>query len=407
MWRESLKLGWDLGEYWFKRSPFTSTADDLRTLALHVLTGAGFGKHFPFEGHEERKDTSVSSNYKNALQVILENCILIMGLGPATLARLRPFLPKSWKLAVLADACAAFQRYMTEMYEEEKNKQATTDSDSESSTTAPRTLMSSLVRASQADGVGLTEREMYGNMFMLNFAGHDTTAHTLTFAMFFLAAHPEVSRRVSEEVRAVIPSYMGLPLSGWDYARDFPRLVRCQTVMLETLRLYTPIPVAKWTNKGSPTLNIGGRDVVLPPNMMVIPSYSALHTDPAIWGEDSLKWRPSRWIKESRNRPGEEELITPREGAFLGWSEGARHCPAKKFSQVEFVATIAVLMRDWRVDPVPLEGEDAAQARRRVQKAIEEDCGAVLLLQMLHPERIPLEWSRRTEYYLKSKSAKW
>lgn len=386
----SLSLAGDMHQYWAKKRSITSSADDLLTLSLHVLTGAGFGKHFKFEGHDERGKTSVSGNYKNALQMILENCILIMGIGPKALATVRPILPKSWKLGVLAQTCADFQRYMTELYEEEKEKQA------KPSSGGVTTLMSSLVRASQAEaknGVGLTESEIYGNMFMLNFAGHDTTAHTFTFAIHLLAAHPEVQAWLSEEARAVHDGSQ----QEWNYATDFPRLVRCLAVMLETLRLYTPIPVAKWTADHSATLKVGNRITVIPPNTMVIPGHSALHTEPWIWGSDSLVWRPSRWIK-TPGKPGAEEIINHKEESFLGWSEGARNCPARKFPQVEFVATIATLLRDWRVDPVPVDTRESEQkARDRVMDLINNDSGAVLLLQMLHPERATLSWSKRLD----------
>lgn len=391
VWSESLSLAADMLQYWTKKRAITSSADDLRTLSLHVLTGAGFGKYFKFEGHDERGEASKSGNYKSALQMILENCVLIMGIGPKALATARPFLPNSWKLRVLAQTCADFQQYMTELYEEEKAKQT-----KPSPGGGVTTLMSSLVRASQAgaeNGTGLTESEIYGNMFMLNFAGHDTTAHTFTFAIHFLAAHPDVQTWVSEEVRAVHDNSE----REWNYAADFPRLVRCLAVMLETLRLYTPVPVAKWTKANSTSLKVGEKVAVLPPNTMVIPSYAAVHTEPKIWGQDALVWRPSRWIK-TPGKPGAEEIITPREGSFLGWSEGARNCPARKFSQVEFVATIATLLRDWHVDPVPSgSGESTEEARERVMDLIKNDSGAVLLLQMLHPERVSLCWSKNAD----------
>lgn len=317
-----------------------------------------------------------------------------MALGPKSLSKARPYLPKSWKLGILADRCAVFQRYMTELYEDEKS-QARLQSAGSSSAAPPKTLMSSLVRASQeeakAGAAGLTETEIYGNMFMLNFAGHDTTAHTFTFAIHFLAANPAVQDWVSEEVRVVL----GDDREGWDYAAHFPRLRRCFAVMLETLRLYTPVPVAKWTAGGTATLDVAGRTIVIPPNTMVIPSYATVHTEPEYWGSDPLVWRPSRWIQGNGAAPGQEEVISPKKGTFLGWSEGARDCPARKFSQVDFVATVATLLREWRVDPVQLDGESPADARRRVLDLIKEDSGPVLLLQMLHPERASLAWRRR------------
>ncbi|MCJ1321008.1 hypothetical protein MMC15_006350 [Xylographa vitiligo] len=74
---------------------------------------------------------------------------------------------------------------------------------------------------------------------------------------------------------------------------------------------------------------------------------------------------------------------------------GIRNCPGKKSSQVEFVATLASLFRDWRVDPVPEWLQDMDMARKRVMRMAEEDTGQVLLLQMLHPEKAALAWKRR------------
>lgn len=82
-------------------------------------------------------------------------------------------------------------------------------------------------------------------------------------------------------------------------------------------------------------------------------------------------------------------------GVFLGWSEGVRDCPGKKFSQVEFVALMVGLFRQWRVDPVQKHpGESIEAARRRILNLIREDTGWVLLLQMLHPDRAPLVWRK-------------
>lgn len=87
-----------------------------------------------------------------------------------------------------------------------------------------------------------------------------------------------------------------------------------------------------------------------------------------------------------------ESLVTPRKGSFIAWSEGNRNCPGKKFSQVEFVASMAGLFRDWRVDPVPEGLESLTEARERVLDAAQNDTGQVLLLQLLQPEKIALAW---------------
>lgn len=392
VWLEAVSLANDMLRYWTTKSAVTSSADDLRTLSLHILSRAGFGKSFKFVGHDERQlSLSPSNSYKESLQTVLENLVLILGLGTKFLAK--TWLPR--KLRTVHKACVSFQKYMTSLYEEEKQA-------FDKGEVRDHNLMTSLIRASQDEAKtsgGLTESEIYGNMFAFNFAGHDTTAHTFTFALYFLAAHPEVQDWLSQEIREVLGDS---PSSEWDYRADFPRLKRCLAVMYETIRLYTVVPSIKWTDNKSQSLTVGYKTVVLPPNHMIAPSYGSVQTDPRFWGPGSLAWKPSRWIKpasssdaDAVSKPGEEDFNMPVRGAFVGWSDGVRDCPGRKFSQVEFVATMASLFLDWRVDPVVGKGETLDTARRRVEDLIKTDSGSVLLLQMLHPERAPLVWKKR------------
>lgn len=100
----------------------------------------------------------------------------------------------------------------------------------------------------------------------------------------------------------------------------------------------------------------------------------------------------------SKNNPlASETLIQHPKNAnpFIAWSAGARNCPGQKFSQVEFVAAIASLFRNWKIKPVLEKGEDDAAARLRIERLVEKESGMVLLLQMLHPEKAVLTWERR------------
>lgn len=381
-----------MAAYWGAKKAVTSTADDTRTLSLHVLSNAGFGISYPFKGHEEKSVNGAATNYKDSLQTILDNCVLLFALGLKNVSR--KWMPS--KVRRVHQAVVNFQAYMTDVYEKEK------DAISQGSSSNSRNLMSSLVRASQThgDAEGLTESEIYGNMFVFNFAGHDTTAHTLSFAIFLLATQPLVQEWIYEEILSVMGQS---PTEEWNYTNDFPRLKRCLAVMLETIRLYTPVPIAKSTGKCEVTLKVGEDTYVIPKNTLVIPNHVTVHTHPKYWGEDSLKWRPSRWITPNPNpkstnqpsTPKDEVITTPEKALLIAWSEGLRVCPGKKFSQVEFVACVAVIFREWYVEPVVGDGETVEGARRRVLRLVEQDTAQVLLLQMLHPERAPLVWRRR------------
>ena len=234
VWSESVRQAQGMIEYWSKRPAITSVADDTRTFSLHVLSCAGFGKHYPFQGHLERITSNIATSYKESLQMILDNCILLLVLGERFLSK--PWLPS--KLRDLHLAVVSFRRYMTEVYEEERTAIAQGKSQGNN-------LMTSLIRAgteSRRDAnfqtallredSGLTESEIYGNMFVFNLAGHDTTAHTLAFAVVLLAGEPTVQDWLFEELRMI----KGIHHPGkLEYAQVFPKLKRCLAVLVSRL----------------------------------------------------------------------------------------------------------------------------------------------------------------------------
>lgn len=82
-----------------------------------------------------------------------------------------------------------------------------------------------------------------------------------------------------------------------------------------------------------------------------------------------MDWDPARSIYRSDDQADEgieSELLKPStDKNYMPWSYGERVCPGKRFSQVELAATLAVLFRSHRVDPVSEQGETLAEARKR------------------------------------------
>ena len=67
-----------------------------------------------------------------------------------------------------------------------------------------------------------------------------------------------------------------------------------------------------------------------------------------------------------------------------------------EFAQVEWVATLATLLRNHVAEPVPLAGESLAQARQRALEVV-KDTDMELLLQMRHPEKLAVVWKERSK----------
>lgn len=216
VWNESLNQTREMMTSWMSSAEpgINSFAKDTRTLSLNVLAATGFRRLYPFRSSGQRLDKA--GTYRDALQTVLDNAIFLM-LVPPRLLQL-PLLPRSW--ARIGKAAADFKRHMIRMLDEESALKTGTGS-----------LMTSFVRAldihqrdellnmkssssgGQSQSKGLSIDEIFGNIFVINFAGHDTTANTLAFSMLLLAANPDVQDWVADELRVLTPREMELQRS--------------------------------------------------------------------------------------------------------------------------------------------------------------------------------------------------
>ena len=403
VWDESLRQAAVMLRSW--SSPIQSTEGinsvqkDTRTLSLNVLAATGFRKSYDFRGSTDTTAAQdEAGSYRDALQTVLDNAILIMILPYRYLQG--SLVPKS--LVRIGNAARSFKKHMVQMLDDETSALRNNKPDSGS-------LMSSFVRAldmhereivaqphlkGSKDGKrGLSIDEIFGNLFVINFAGHDTTANTLAFTMLLLAAHPEVQVWVAEELSA-IDAMKNSTVDQWDYNAIFPRLKRCQAVLLETLRLYPPImSLPKWTKEHSQTIQVGEKTLVIPPGVGTSPHLLAIHTHPKYW-TDPFVWRPSRWIVgsiESGTRSKEfcEDLWTPLPHTYFPWSDGPQNCPGEKFSKVEAVAVLACLLRTHRLGVKKCPGEAEETARERAIKCT-NNVNLEMLLRMRDADSVRL-----------------
>jgi cytochrome P450 len=64
--------------------------------------------------------------------------------------------------------------------------------------------MSHLLRAQQQQPEVMTDKQIRDELMTFIFAGSDTTATTLAFAMYELSMRPELQQQVAEEVQRVL-----------------------------------------------------------------------------------------------------------------------------------------------------------------------------------------------------------
>jgi cytochrome P450 len=161
---------------------------DMFQLAMHVISGAAFGVQLKFREDKSTLRKGHKLTFKEALQG-LNHFLPVYITLPAWLIRLLPF--KVFRDA--REGVDEFDRYMKDLYHKANNEDSHENN-----------LLNALVKSAKTDENPLTMRELLGNMFIFLFAGHETTANTLTFALASLALNPTVQERLYQEVQTVL-----------------------------------------------------------------------------------------------------------------------------------------------------------------------------------------------------------
>jgi len=157
------------------------------------------------------------------------------------------------------------------------------------------------------------------------FAGHETTARTLTFAWYALATHRRAAERLHDELDRVLGTQREAPT-----LEQLKQLPYTLSVIKEVLRLYPPAPF--YARDAVEHDRLGGFDVQPGTSVVLSPYYT--HRHPGFW-EVAESFDPERWLE---GREGEGRAYHP-------FAAGARVCIGNNFSLLESHLLLAILAR--------------------------------------------------------------
>ena len=180
-------------------------------------------------------------------------------------------------------------------------------------------------------GRKMTTPELRDNLLTFIVAGHETTALTLSWALYLCAFDPAVQDAARAEAQAAL----GNRPAG---VTDNPALPLIRRIVDETLRMYPPAAFLSRTAQARDELC--GREV-LPGDTVILPIY-ALHRHHALWAEPD-RFDPSRFAD-----PKAIDRF-----AYLPFGDGPRICIGASFALQEAVIILATLLARFRFSLIP------------------------------------------------------
>ncbi|KAF8068982.1 cytochrome P450 [Lyophyllum atratum] len=336
-------------------------------LALLIIGKCGFGFSFNWTTPPTAPDGTMS--VQEALRIVADTHMWAI------------FAPK-WLLALpfrkFRQSREAHDQLMGFMRGQVANRKAEI-SGHESAKPSNNDAFTMLVKANEDETskLQLDDEELIGNVFIMLFAGHETTAHTLAATLGFLGLHPDIQEEVLEQIVAVV---------GWDrdpVFEDYSRFEKVLAVFYEALRMFPAgfILIREATEDTviqipNPPGQEGTTPFPVPKGVQIMVDMIGVQNNPRYFDEPE-KFKPSRWYG-----------VTNESEAFSAFSVGPRACIGRKFATTEAVAFLTMLLRDWKVEPTLREGETKEEWQKRVL-----DARIILTLGVAD---VPLRFTRRT-----------
>lgn len=195
-------------------------------------------------------------------------------------------------------------------------------------------MMDSQKETSKGGNKGMTDSEILSQSLVFIFGGFDTTNSVLCFTLHALATHPDIMKKLQEEVDSVFPEKAEVsyePLMQMEYL---------DCVINETMRLYAPFPrIERMCKK---TVEING--LTIPKGTAVAVPAFILQRDPELW-MDPERFNPERFSQENR--------ASIDSYSYMPFGLGPRNCLGMRFAMMSIKLAIVETLQRYDITNCP------------------------------------------------------
>ncbi len=196
-------------------------------------------------------------------------------------------------------------------------------------------LVNVLLRAHLSDPKAVTAQHVHDQVATMLLSGFETTASGVTFALYFLAKHPDVCAQVRGEIHA-----LGASVALGDVSPE--ALPTLMLAVSESLRLLPP--AHRLTRRAVAPVKLGPYDFAAGSEFL-IPIW-AIHRSARVF-ENPETFLPSRWTRELRRS-------LPRY-AYMPFGSGPRACIGQSMALREMLTIVACVVSSFELMPASSE----------------------------------------------------
>lgn len=181
-------------------------------------------------------------------------------------------------------------------------------------------ILNLLIGSKDADGNGMSDVELHDELMTLLFAGHETTATALAWAIYWINYLPEVKAKLMAEIATLGTERDPVTIS---------RLPYLNAVCSETLRIY-PVGMLTFPRITREPVSVQGYEI--PAETVVVGCIYLTHHREDLYPEPDL-FKPERFL---------ERQFSPYE--YLPFGGGSRRCIGMALAQLEMKLVIIEIL---------------------------------------------------------------
>ena len=184
-------------------------------------------------------------------------------------------------------------------------------------------LLDILLKSKYQDtGEGMTNEQIVDEVLILIFAGHETTANTLSWLLYLLSTNNDAAQKLTNSFNTS---------TVYECLTD----EYLKAAINEAMRLYP----AAWMTERVAIEDDQFEDFSFPKNTIIIPFFFGLHRDKKLWDEE-LKFDPERFIVDTK---------VAKSKNYFPFGAGPRMCIGNNFAMAEMSFFIFSFLKKFQI----------------------------------------------------------